>query len=246
MSIISTDSENFLVGSQDQKQILKINDNYFDSNMDLESEISLKDDSVPQKTSFWTCLVIFCQMGLGIGVFAIPRTFNYLSFLYGCIFLLIFAIINLYTLNLLSFVTSRYKEFNYSKLVQMILGKNYAVIYNLSIIFSCFCTIIAFIDTSKPILKLKYIVYELLALVIYEFFYISSDDYPTGQDFLDNSLLSYYGIKALIILGLGLVIFTPIALKKEIGKMAIFSYLGVLSLLYVFIVSYFKSSNIRS
>lgn len=87
----------------------------------------------------------------------------------------------------------------------------------------------------------------MLTLVIYEFFYINNEDYPTGDVFLDHSIFANYGIKASIILGISIVVFTPIAMKKEIGKMAIFSYLGILSLAYVFIVSlsYSKLKLIR-
>lgn len=116
---------------------------------DTESTYREESEHKVKKSSFMSCLAIFVQVGLGIGVLAVPHTINKISFVFGIICLVLFAIFNWWSLNMLAYVSSKYKVYEYATLVKTTLGDRFSIVFNLSILFATFCTIIAFIEIRK-------------------------------------------------------------------------------------------------
>ena len=112
-------------------------------------------------------MCLFIQVGLGIGVLGVPRTLNYISFSWGVFFLTLMAICNWWSLNLLAYVCNKKKIYEYSKLLKSSIGRKYAKLFNLIIIFATFLTIIAFIDTSKINYNILHIIFNIIQFISY-------------------------------------------------------------------------------
>lgn len=202
--------------------------------------------SEEKKTDIFSAMIIISELSMGIGLLALPQAFSYMSFTFGIIFTLLFGISTYFTLNMMCYVANEYKIYEYSTLIRIILGTKIDKLYNYSLICSCFLSITAYLNIGNYFLLILilfdfieiFLVSDLIGHAIYEFFYVNNPNYKTCEDFVDNGYWSNLTTRMLVIYGYTFLCLVPFCLKKQIGDLALISYVGMGAFFYLITVSY--------
>lgn len=88
-------------------------------------------------------------LSLGSGCLALPKKFANMSILVGVIDIIVAGLAAYLTLNLLSISATKHKVYDYSKLIKMIIGKNWGNLLDISMLIYIFGILVLYNVISK-------------------------------------------------------------------------------------------------
>ena len=184
------------------------------------------------------CIFNICILSLGTGCLALPQKVGYLSLIFTPVAVLVAGTASLWTLLLLSSISCKYNQNNYSELEKHLCGRTLSIVLDFTIIVYAFGILVLY----------QVILYKLIGGVINE---IGGYGYESLDAFLLNSFWKEYKLKFPVNYGLAILILLPICLLKNVSKMRFASTFGILSLFFLigivvvecpwFIINYFKN-----
>ena len=155
---------------------------------------------------------------IGAGALSLPKMMGQSSLVIGIFCLLFVGICSIISLQWLILSTKKHKIYDYSKLVNKVLGRKAAISLDAIIMVYLFGALISF----------HVIIYKLIGAVFYEF-----SNYKKTKDiyyFLDEGFWTTDYMKYALILGVACILLFPLSLMKDITKFRFTSMFGVLSL----------------
>ena len=170
------------------------------------------------------CIFNLCILSLGTGCLALPQKIKYFTIIFSPIIIILAGIANIWSLLLLSEMSSKYHITKYDELVKKLLGKS----------LSLFLDITMILNQSGMIILYQVILYKLTGGIVNE---IGRYNYENIEDFSKNSFWKKYSYKFSVCYGISFVILFPLCLQKDINKMRYSSTFGLYSLfLLIFII----------
>ena len=170
-------------------------------------------------------------LSLGTGMFALPKYMSNTSLLFSCLLIIIICIIVWWSLLLLSKACEKNKIYNYSKLIEILYGKPFAIIYDTIVILYSFGVLILF----------NVLINTNLGEALYGLYYYKK--YETMDDFLKNSFWDDWYIQILLPYASSLIIVYPMCLIKDVSKLRIISLIGVLNIIFLLFIVIFQSKD---
>lgn len=225
------------VSIKSDKKPYKLNDcEYSYLNKDNNNTISLqnynnecystneKAEEKLKPISFTSAVFLMSQLALGVGCLNISKIFTDFSLLFGVIFIIVISLLSYTTFNYLAIVACKYNIYEYSTLVRKTLNKKFSIIFDLSVITSCFVTVIVYLT----------IINKIIAFVVYEFNeHHLKNKYSNANDFYNESSWANIGFRSLFIFTISFGIYFPLCLKKSIGEIKAVIYASITVLLLV-------------
>ena len=170
------------------------------------------------------CIFNLCILSLGTGCLALPQKIQYFTIIFSPIIIILAGIANIWSLLLLSDMSSKYHITKYDQLVKKLLGKS----------LSLFLDIVMILNQSGMIILYQVILYKLTGGIVNE---IGRYNYDNIEDFSKHSFWKKYSYKFSVCYGISLIILFPLCLQKDINKMRYSSTFGLYSLfLLIFII----------
>ena len=170
-------------------------------------------------------------LSLGTGMFALPKYMSNTSPLFSCILIIGICTLVWWSLLLLSKACEKNKIFNYSKLIGILYGKFFSIIYDTIVILYSFGVLILF----------NIIIYATLGEAIYGIYYYKK--YKTLEDFKNNSFWSEWYIQILLPYAASIIIVYPMCLIKDVSKLRIISLIGVMNIVFLILIVIFQSKD---
>ena len=170
-------------------------------------------------------------LSLGTGMFALPKYMSNTSLVFSCILIIGICISVWWSLLLLSKACEKNKIYNYSKLIEHLYGKFFAIIYDTIVILYSFGVLILF----------NIIIYTTLGEALYGIHYYK--EYKTLVEFKNNSFWSKWYIQLLLPYGASIVIVYPMCLIKDVSKLRIISLIGVMNIIFLILIVIFQSKD---
>ena len=170
-------------------------------------------------------------LSLGTGMFALPRYMSNTSLLFSCLLIIGICILVWWSLLLLSKACEKSKIYNYSKLIGLLYGKFFSIIYDTIVILYSFGVLILF----------NIIIYATLGEAIYGLYYYK--EYKTLDDFKNKSFWPKWYIQILLPYAASILIVYPMCLIKDVSKLRIISLIGVLNIVFLIIIVIYQSKD---
>ena len=139
-----------------------------EENENLTYEVN-EESNNNSNVSLWVGIFLAGKMAITVTGFSLPQTFLSMSFTWGIFFIIVYAFFNWWSFNLLALICDKLKIYDYSKLVDIILGGHWVKLYNFSVWLSCFIAMIVYNNISK--------FFSIIELILYNtafFFYFFS------------------------------------------------------------------------
>lgn len=179
-------------------------------------------------------------MTVGKGSLSLPQVFNRIGFIEGIIAIILQSFVCYWSIICLEKVTRLKKCYDMSTLINMAFGKHVKAIMNVVSMLYYYMILVAYLV----------IIYELLGIVIFDFFYHNDSHYKNNREFMENSYFADIRFKLGLSISLTVFVFIPFSLIRDIGKLGFVSLLGIASFVYTVIVlifqyPYFLNHNIE-
>ena len=210
-SVLTDEKENSL-STNDNEQTLSI----IEKSIDKRS-IFKKLFSKIEEGSLRGCIFNLCILSLGTGCLALPQKIQYITIFFSPIIIILAGIANIWSLLLLSEMSSKYHITKYDELVKKLLGKS----------LSLFLDITMILNQSGMIILYQVILYKLTGGIVNE---IGRYGFNNIEDFSENSFWKNYSYKFSVCYGISFIILLPLCLQKDINKMRYSSTFGIYSL----------------
>lgn len=197
-----------------------------------ENDIS-SDRSLLQRTfgklgkgSMRGSIFALANVALGTGCLSIARTLDYLGIIPAAFIVFIIALLTYHTLEILGRASNKFKIYNISALIGHIFSPKLKRIYDALLLVHSFGVMAG----------ITVICYDIIGIVLYDIFY-SSDSFPydTQDNFL-KEVMSRYSLKFPIQYGISILMFLPLAMARDLSKIAWASIVGILALMYTVLV----------
>ena len=153
------------------------------------------------------------------------------SLLLSCLLIIGICVIVWWSLLLLSKACEKQKIFNYSKLIELLYGKFFSIIYDTIVILYSFGVLILF----------NIIIYSTLGEAIYGIYYYKN--YKTLEEFKNNSFWNEWYIQILLPYAASIIIVYPMCLIKDVSKLRIISLIGVLNIIFLILIVIYQAKD---
>ena len=170
-------------------------------------------------------------LSLGTGMFALPKYMSNTSLFFSCLLITIICIIVWWSLLLLSKACEKNKIYNYSKLIEVLYGKPFAIIYDIIVYLYSFGVLILF----------NVLINTNLGEGLYGLHYYKK--YDTLEDFQKNSFWDDWYIKILLPYAISIIIVYPMCLIKDVSKLRIISLIGVMNVIFLIFIVIYQSKD---
>ena len=170
-------------------------------------------------------------LSLGTGMFALPKYMSNTSLFFSCILIVSICVLVWWSLLLLSKACEKNKIYNYSKLIGLLYGKFFSIIYDTIVILYSFGVLILF----------NIIIYATLGEALYGIHYYKK--YKTLKEFQDNSFWNEWYIQILLPYAASIIIVYPMCLIKDVSKLRIISLIGVLNIIFLILIVIYQSKD---
>ena len=170
-------------------------------------------------------------LSLGTGMFALPKYMSNTSLFLACFLIIGICFAVWWSLLLLSKACEKNKIYNYSKLIELLYGKIFSLIYDIIVILYSFGVLILF----------NCIIFSNLGEALYGIYYYVQ--YDTLQKFLNNSFWNEWYIKVLLPYASSIIIVYPMCLIKDVSKLRIISLIGVINIIGLIIIVIYQSKD---
>ena len=170
-------------------------------------------------------------LSLGTGMFALPKYMSNTSLFLACFLIIGICFAVWWSLLLLSKACKKNKIYNYSKLIELLYGKIFSLIYDIIVILYSFGVLILF----------NCIIFSNLGEALYGIYYYVQ--YDTLQKFLNNSFWNEWYIKVLLPYASSIIIVYPMCLIKDVSKLRIISLIGVINIIGLIIIVIYQSKD---
>ena len=170
-------------------------------------------------------------LSLGTGMFALPKYMSNTSLFFSCVLIIIICFLVWWSLLLLSKSCEKNKIYNYSKLIRILYGKFFSIIYDTIVILYSFGVLIL----------INIIIYKTLGEAVYGIYYYKK--YKTLKEFQENSFWNDWYIQILLPYVASIILVYPMCLIKDVSKLRIISLIGVLNILFLILIVIFQSKD---
>ena len=170
-------------------------------------------------------------LSLGTGMFALPRYMSNTSLFFSCLLIIGICLLVWWSLILLSKACEKQKIFNYSKLIGVLYGKVFSIIYDTIVILYSFGVLILF----------NIIIYSTLGEAIYGIYFYR--EYKTLEEFKNTSFWKEWYIQILLPYAASIIVVYPMCLIKDVSKLRIISLIGVMNIVFLILIVIFQSKD---
>ena len=170
-------------------------------------------------------------LSLGTGMFALPKYMSNTSLFFSCLLIIGICISVWWSLLLLSKACEKNNIYNYSKLIELLYGKFFSIIYDIIVILYSFGVLILF----------NIIIYTTLGEALFGIYYFKQ--YKTLEDFKNNSFWKEWYIQILLPYAASIIIVYPMCLVKDVSKLRIISLIGVLNMIFLILIVIYQSKD---
>ena len=170
-------------------------------------------------------------LSLGTGMFALPKYMSNTSLFFSGLLIIGICISVWWSLLLLSKACEKNNIYNYSKLIELLYGKFFSIIYDIIVILYSFGVLIL----------LNIIIYTTLGEALYGIYYFKQ--YKTLEDFKNNSFWKEWYIQILLPYAASIIIVYPMCLIKDVSKLRIISLIGVMNMIFLILIVIYQSKD---
>ena len=217
-NVLTDEKENYL-STNDNNQSISI----IEKSLDKRS-IFKKLFSKIEEGSLRGCIFNLCILSLGTGCLALPQKIQYITIIFSPIIIILAGIANIWSLLLLSEMSSKYHITKYDELVKKLLGKTLSLLLDITMI----------LNQSGMIILYQVILYKLTGGIVKEIG--GYDSYENIEEFSKKSFWKKYSYKFSVCYGISFVILLPLCLQKDINKMRYSSTFGIYSLFLLVLI----------
>ena len=170
-------------------------------------------------------------LSLGTGMFALPKYMSNTSLFFSCLLIISICFSVWWSLLLLSKACEKNNIYNYSKLIGLLYGNFFSIIYDTIVILYSFGVLILF----------NIIIYATLGEALYGIYYYKK--YKTLKEFQNNSFWNEWHIQILLPYAASIIIVYPMCLIKDVSKLRIISLIGVLNIIFLILIVIYQSKD---
>ena len=170
-------------------------------------------------------------LSLGTGMFALPKYMSNTSLFFSCLLIISICFSVWWSLLLLSKACEKNNIYNYSKLIGLLYGNFFSIIYDTIVILYSFGVLILF----------NIIIYATLGEALYGIYYYKK--YKTLKEFQNNSFWNEWYIQILLPYAASIIIVYPMCLIKDVSKLRIISLIGVLNIIFLILIVIYQSKD---
>lgn len=244
---LKNDNSLVLIEKNSQEDLFKENENNAENeNVEIEMDENKENEKIENNKksclnryfgkmdegSLRSSIFILINLGLGISVFSLARTFEVLGIVPSSIITILISYLVYVILKQLGRISRMEGIYDFSLLIKAKFGEKYQICYDILIMINLF----------GLLLSIQVITNRLAGYIVYDIGFVNK--YRNAEDFIFNKNgwyhISYRFITNFI---LSIFFFMPLCIPKDLSKIAWTSIITTLSLIYTILVRIYLLDN---